>query len=199
MKKEELEAKGLDAEQIKFVMSENGKSITKYQKKVEEQDQKLEELQKKLEVSESTLKGFEDADIEGLKAKLEEYETKVAQLEQEAATERLQREYDNAIKNGLEEYTFSSESAKRDVIRQLKEADLKLEDGKLLGLGDLMKKIKEQDKGAFVDVEQKKAEETRIRGKEITTGQKPGKTKLSLGELMKLKNENPKMNIDEYL
>ena len=83
---------------------------------------------------------------------------------------------------------------------EIKESGLKLKDGKILGLNDLLGQIKERDASAFVDEEQEKAKQKAAR---FSTSFKPSGSngtytkqdfaKMSLDERIKLKNADPDM------
>lgn len=77
---------------------------------------------------------------------------------------------------------------------QIKAAELKLKDGKILGLTDLVNQIKEADASAFVDEDQRKLEEGKARfTTQHKTGSGTGKklSEMTLDERMKLKAESP--------
>ena len=58
---------------------------------------------------------------------------------------------------------FSSEAAKKSVMADIKEAGLKLKDGKILGLNDLIEQMKQSDASAFVDESQQQAQQQQAR------------------------------------
>ena len=57
---------------------------------------------------------------------------------------------------------------------EVKEAGLKLKDGKILGLSDLIGQIKERDASAFVDEQQQQAQQRAARFTAPGTGRTPG-------------------------
>ena len=61
------------------------------------------------------------------------------------------------MKTEFEGIKFSSEAAKRAIMAEVKDAGLKLKDGKILGLNDLISQMKEKDASAFVDETQQNA------------------------------------------
>lgn len=199
MKTEDLKAQGLNQEQIDFVMKANGKDLSKLQDQLKKQDETISDLSNKLETANETVRSFKDVDVEGLQTKIQEYEKKIADIEAKAELERTQKEFDSALKGVLSEFEFSSEGAKRDVIRQIKEADLKVKDGKIIGINDVLKDIQEADKSAFIDKEQREAEKGRAKFGDTTGKHVPPKKKIPMSQLMKMKNENPDLNIDDYI
>lgn len=197
MKTEDLQAKGLTQEQIDFVMAENGKDLKKLQKENENLTADRDTWKEKAETAETTLKGFEGVDLETMQKELADWKTKAENAENEAKKQIYDRDFADALKAELEDVKFTSEAAKRDVMAQIKAAELKLKDGKILGLSDLIDQIKKADASAFVDEKQQGLEANRAR---FTTAAKPGSgarlsgkklSEMTLDERMKLKASDP--------
>ena len=97
--------------------------------------------------------------------------------------------YDFAVKEYASTKEFSSEAAKRDFVRQLKEANLKMDGDKIMGADDFATKYESENANAFVV---KKDPEPNPGPKIVLpTGGGEGPKKPSLSDLMRLKNENP--------
>lgn len=172
MKTEDLQAKGLTQEQIDFVMAENGKDLKKLQKENENLTADRDTWKEKAETAETTLKSFEGIDPDKIQSELKEWQQKAADAEKNAQQQIYDRDFADALKAELEEVKFTSEAAKRDVVSQIKAAELKLKDGKILGLTDLIDQIKKADASAFVDEKQQELENNRA--KIWTAPAKPG-------------------------
>ena len=170
MKTEDLQAKGLTQEQIDFVMAENGKDLKKLQKENENLTADRDTWKEKAETAETTLKSFDGIDPDKIQSELKEWQQKAADAEKNAQQQIYDRDFADALKAELEDVKFTSEAAKRDVMSQIKAAELKLKDGKILGLSDLIDQIKKADASAFVDEKQQELENNRAR---FTTAAKP--------------------------
>jgi len=153
MKKEELQALGLTDEQISKVFELNGKDIKAEQRKTEKAEQERDQYKERAESAEETLKGFDGVDVDGLNKQITEWKTKAEQAEKDYQQKIYDRDFADALKTELDEIKFSSEAAKKAVTADIKEAGLKLKDGKILGLGDLIKQIRESDASAFAEDE----------------------------------------------
>ena len=154
-----------------------------------------------------------DKDLDALKTKLDEAGTdasKIAGLSDELAT--LQSKYDadvKAYKTQLKEQAydfatkeyastkeFSSEAAKRDFLRQFKEASLKMDGDKIMGADDFFNKYAEENPTALAtkpEPQPQPAPNPKPAFVNPTGGTEPPKP--SLSELMRMKNENPDMQI----
>lgn len=163
MKTEELKAQGLTEEQISFVMAENGKDLKKLQKENDNLTADRDTWKEKAEAAETTLKGFEGVDLETMQKELADWKQKATEAEKNAQAQLYERDFNDALKAELENVKFSSEAAKRAIMAEVKEAGLKLKDGKILGLNDLISQMKEKDASAFVDEEQQKAQQNAAR------------------------------------
>lgn len=195
-----LEVPSDKAEAFKKEFVENYKAVAELEKKTTkivalEEDKKA--LEEQLKTANETIAGFEGADVEGLKQQIADYNQKLKDTEEQYKKEIEQRDFKDALTEAMKEVEFTSEYAKKSVMAEIEAAGLKLIDGKIIGLNDLLETIKEKDKAAFVDKEQEQLEQ----GKAKFTSPlniKEG-TKLSTSELMKLKNQYPNLDITKYM
>lgn len=163
MKTEELKAQGLTEEQISFVMAENGKDLKKLQKENDNLSADRDTWKEKAEAAETTLKGFEGVDLETMQKELSDWKQKATEAEKKAQEQIYERDFADTLKTEFEGIEFSSEAAKRAIMAEVKEAGLKLKDGKILGLNDLISQMKEKDASAFIDEGQQKAQQNAAR------------------------------------
>lgn len=200
MKTEELKAQGLTEEQISFVMAENGKDLKKLQKENDNLTSERDTWKEKAEAAETTLKGFEGVDLETMQKELSDWKQKATEAEKNAQAQLYERDFADALKTEFEGIKFSSDAAKRAIMAEVKKADLKLKDGKILGLNDLLSQMKEKDASAFVDDAQQQAQQNMARftapaGKSGSAGTltKADWKGMSLDERIALKNSNPEL------
>ena len=163
MKTEELKAQGLTEEQISFVMAENGKDLKKLQKENDNLSADRDTWKEKAEAAETTLKGFEGVDLETMQREISDWKQKATEAEKNAQAQLYERDFSDALKTEFEGIKFSSEAAKRAIMAEVNEAGLKLKDGKILGLNDLLSQMKEKDASAFVDDAQQQVQQNMAR------------------------------------
>ena len=200
MKTEELKAQGLTYEQISFVMAENGKDLKKLQKENDNLTTDRDTWKEKAEAAEATLKGFEGVDLETMQKELSDWKQKATEAEKNAQAQLYERDFADALKTEFEGIKFSSEAAKRAIMAEVKEAGLKLKDGKILGLNDLLSQMKDKDASAFVYDAQQQAQKNMARftapaGKSGRAGTltKADWKGMSLDDRIALKNSNPEL------
>lgn len=180
--------------EIKSALSEHYKNVSEVNKTLAKVEADRDKWKTQAEEATKTLKTFEGIDPTEIKGELEEWKKKAAEAETNAQKQIYERDFADALKTEMEAYKFTSEAARRDVMSQIKAAELKLKDGKILGLSDLVNQIKESDASAFVDEGQQKLENGKAR---FTTQRKTGNgtgkklTEMTLDERMKLKAESP--------
>ena len=199
MKTEELKAQGLTEEQISFVMAENGKDLKKLQKENDNLTSERDTWKEKAEAAETTLKGFEGVDLETMQKELSDWKQKAADAEKNAQEQLYERDFSDALKTEFEGIKFSSEAAKRAIMAEVKAAGLKLKDGKILGLNDLLSQMKEKDASAFIDDAQQQEQQNMARftapikgttGGALTKSDFKG---MSLDAKIELKLKNPEL------
>ena len=187
MKTEDLQEIGLTDEQVKKVFELSGKDVNAEKRKTEKAESERDQWKNRAEVAEETLKGFEGIDVEELNKQIEDWKEKAKAAENDYKNQLYDRDFNDALKAEMEQYKFSSESAKRAIMSEVKDAGLKLKDGKILGLGDLMAQIKERDASAF----QADGGGAKFTDKPKEQGANLGFDKMSLMEKMKFATEHP--------
>ena len=181
---------------VKKALSEHYKNIAEHNKAISKLEADRDTWKEKAETAEEALKGFEGIDPAQIQAQLAEYKKKAEDAEKDRDAKLYERDFADALKAELENVKFSSEAAKKAVMADIKEAGLKLKDGKILGLNDLISQMKEKDASAFVDEAQQQAQQnaarfTAPRGQQTPPGGAKDFKSMSLDERMKLKAENP--------
>lgn len=148
---------------VKKALSEHYKNTAEHNKAISKLETDRDAWQKRAEDAEETLKGFEGIDPAQVQSQLAEYKKKAEDAEKDRDAKLYERDFMDALKAELEGVKFTSEAAKRSVMSDIKEAGLKLKDGKILGLNDLISQMKEKDASAFVDEKQEQLEAGRAK------------------------------------
>ncbi len=138
-------------------VSENYITKAEHEKKLGKVETDRDTWKEKAETAETTLKGFEGVDLETMQKELSDWKQKAENAEKDAQAKLYERDFADALKTDFEGIKFSSEAAKRAIMAEVKDAGLKLKDGKILGLNDLISQMKEKDASAFVDEAQQNA------------------------------------------
>lgn len=152
-------------------VAENYLTKAELDKKIGKIETDRDNWKEKAEAAEKTLKSFDGIDPAQIQTELATWKKKAEDAEKNAQAQIYERDFADALKAELENVKFSSEAAKRDVTSQIKAAELKMKDGKILGLSDLIEQIKKNDASAFVDEHQQQLEAGRAR---FTQPQNPG-------------------------
>lgn len=200
----ELEKIGLEMtdeqkEAITKKFSEEVISNFEHEKKLGKTETDRDNWKKRAEDAEGTLEGLEGKDFDAIQKERDEWKQKAENAEIEYKKNLHNRDYSDAVKEHVESLTFTSESAKKAYIADLTAADLTMKDGKIYGLSDFHASYLKSDPSAFVTEEQQKANGnmaafTTQMGSQPTPG-----TKVTPEQLMKMKNENPNLDISQYM
>ena len=188
---------------LKKEMSENYRTISDYNKAVEKRDeykQSLDDVQEKLD-------GFKDVNVDDMKRQIEDLKKELkdekdsrAAEAKKAETEKRVREFlEKTGENGERVYDFLNDITENHYKNALMEELGKdsAKDKSIEYLFNLM--ITDQDgkqkEGIFVNkFEQNKARFTNPNKPQPQKGKK-----YSISELMKMKNENPGLDITQYM
>ena len=180
--------------EIKSALSAHYKNAAEVSKTLAKVEADRDKWKTQAEEAAATLKTFEGIDPEKIQDELESWKKKAAEAEANAQQQIYDRDFADALKSEMESYKFTSEAAKRDVMSQIKAAELKLKNGKILGLSDLVAQIKETDASAFVNEQQQNMEKNKAKfTSQHNTGNGSGRklSDMTLDERMKLKAEDP--------
>lgn len=151
MKREFLEALGLEKEAVDKILDENSRDIGREKQKAEQARADLEAARNTLAEREADLSKLQQdaGDAEAIRRQLEELQTKYdaeAQAHQEALAER---DYLDAVSAATADLKFSSKAAKTAFTADLKAKKLPLKDGKLEGFEQYLAEAKKADPEAF--------------------------------------------------
>lgn len=163
MKTDELKAWGLTDEQSEKVMAQYGKDVSKLQKENEKLTADRDKEKERADTAEETLKKFDGVDVETMQAEIATWQQKAKDAEKDYADKLAQRDFEDALKEEISGYKFTSEAARKAIMAEIREAGLKVKDGKILGLSDLLAQMKEKDASAFVDEKQEQLEAGRAK------------------------------------
>ena len=149
MKRKFLEDLGLTKEQIDSVMAENGKDIEAEKEKAATTNAELEDVKNQLKEANSTITDLKksNADNETLQTKVKEYEDTIKSQKADYEAKVRNLTLDSAIEKAL-----SKANAKHSDLLSTKINKEKLvigEDGKVTGLDDQLKELKETYKDLF--------------------------------------------------
>lgn len=148
---EELEA-AIDADKgITLVNLKDGGYVSEEKFKAKETE--LKGVQAQLTTANETIKGFEGQDVEGIKRKVSEWETRYNTDTQELRDKLAAQARSHAEEMFLSGYQFTSKAARNGVLAELRAKEFKLgDDGSLLGGKEFMDSLMENEdyKGAFV-------------------------------------------------
>lgn len=145
---------GLPKEVIDKLMEMNGNSINELKKEIEKLKTEKEGIETQLTEANSKIEGFKEIDIDKIRAEVDEWKEKYETDTKNLKDSLTQKDYDYKVQELTNSLKFSSNGAKKSFINDLKEKDLKLEDGKLLGFDDFVKSYQENDPMAFMKEEE---------------------------------------------
>lgn len=185
--------------EIEKALSGEYLSELEVEKKLNKAELERDGWKKKAEDAETTLKGFEGKDFEGIQKDRDEWKKRAEDAEADFRKKIEERDYADAVDKHVADITFTSESAKKAYVAELKAAGLKIKDGKIFGLQEFKEEYSKNDPNAIVSEEQQRANgNMAVFTSKMGNPPKPG-TKLGMSELMKLKNENPGLDITQYM
>ena len=163
---------------------------------ISNRDKDLKTLKEQLETAAQT-DGADKQALEKLTADMSALQDKYNADTKAYKAQLAEQSYDFAVKEYANSIEFSSAAAKRDFIGQLKQAGLKMDGDMILGADDFRTKYQEANSDAFpTKAEPTPAEPEAPLPKFVEPTGAPAGKKLSLSELMRMKNENPDVDIN---
>lgn len=149
---------------LQAILTENQKDVSEIERARAALETERNGLKEQLTTANTEIQSYKDMDIDGIKQKATDWETKY-NTDTQALQQQLQEQaYGYAVDKAIGGVKFSSTAAKKAFTADLKAKALKLEDGKLLGLDDYVKAYKEMDPDAFAAEEDAPHIVSRTRG-----------------------------------
>ena len=164
-------------------------------------DAKITELkgvQKQLEDANAEIKSYKDMDIEGIKQKAAEWESKYEKDTQALKDQLASQETEFAAKTYLGSFEYANELVRDAIYAKFMEKGFKREGDKFLGADDFMAEMKAAYPSGFVSHDPEPEGDPAPQSKpQFSSKQPPAppQKKRSLLELMKYKNEHPEAQI----
>lgn len=141
-------------------VADNYKTVVEVDKKIGKLEAERDQWKSQAETAEETLKGFEGKDFDAIIKDRDDWKVKADNAKKDYEAKLYERDFADALDKEIANIRFTSESAKKAVMDEIRNAGLKLSDNKILGLNDLVAQIKTRDASAFVDEEQEHLEQT---------------------------------------
>lgn len=136
-------------EVIDQILAESEKELEAGKNQVEALTTERDGLKTQLDAANGEIKSYKEMDIDGIKAKSAEWESKYNADTQKLKDDLAAAQYGYSVKDAVSAMRFSSESAKKAFVADLTAKKLPLQDGKLLGLEDYVKSYRDSDPDAF--------------------------------------------------
>lgn len=185
----------------KFVDLTEGNYVSKqkYDNEISQRDNQITTLNETITQRNTDLKNLqttlkEVGDLEELKTaskNLSDLQKKYDKDMKAYKQQLSQQEYEFAVKDFANSKNFTSNAAKRDFIQSMLAKDLKIEEGRIIGAEDFVELYSKDNADAFVVP--KNEPDPKPQFTQPTGDNKP--KKLTLSEMMQMKNENPDVDI----
>ena len=179
------EGKYVDRHKYEDDISKKDVEINTLNETITTRDSDLANLQEQLKNA-----GVDAEKLEALTNSFNDLQTKYAN-ETEALNAKLSAQaYEFAVRDFANNQKFSSSAAKRMFEQDMIAKNLPMENGKIMGANDWLKEYAKENKDSFVP--DKPAEPKKPEFSAPTSGGGSGTgAKMSLSEMMRMKNENP--------
>lgn len=184
---------------LKQKMRENYRTKADYDKAIEKRDEykeSLDDVQEKLD-------GFKDVDVDDLKGQISTLTKQLNDEKEERAKDAARVELDKNVNTFLSDKKFVNALTEKSIRASLME-ELEKDTAKGKSIEDIFKGLISDKEGnqmenILISEEQQRANQNAARFTEpMKRKPGPGKT-YSMAELMKMKNDNPGLDITQYM
>ena len=185
----------------KFVDLSEGKYVSrqKFDDEISQRDTRIQDLSTTITSRDTDLANLQQTlkdagDLDALKQASKDLADLQKRYDKETKDYQAQltrQAYEFAVKEFANGKQFTSKAAKRDFTQAMLAKNLQFEDGKIIGAEDFVQMYSKDNDDAFVK------QTSQDPKPQFTQGTNPKKPeKLSLSEMMKMKNENPDATFD---
>lgn len=193
MKTEELVELGLTDEQAAKTFELHGKELTKLQNTITTLTTERDNYKSQFDAANQQIEQFKGLNVEEIRKAADEWKAKYEAAEADYQSQLAARDYDAAALAALADVKFTSKAAKTAFLAQLKEKQLKLENGSLVGFADVLEQAKADDPSAFASDKLPPKFTDPITGAPLPEVTKEAFAKMSYMEKVKLKNDQPEI------
>ena len=179
-------------------------SVAKHEDEIAKLNTQVKTLNETLETRDTDLKDLQgklkDAGDNASKLETLSNDLNALQSKYEADTKAYQAQlskqaYEFAVSEFANSYNFTSKAAKKDFIREMTDANLKMDEKGIIGSKDFYERYAEENKDAFVVEKPQEPSKPIPQLTTSTTEDVKSNHKHSLSELMSAKNANPNATI----
>lgn len=156
LKKLGIEVSDEQKESLKKSMGEELYSKKEMEDKVNKASSESEQWKTRAESAEKMLEGLDGKSPEDILKERDEWKRQAEDSKKDYEAKIAEHEKDELLKEAFAEIEFTSESAKKAIMKDISES-VSVKNGKLIGFSDLIEEAKKTDANAFVNKQNPKA------------------------------------------
>nr|DAI95704.1 MAG TPA: minor structural protein [Caudoviricetes sp.] len=194
MKREEITALGIeDKDVLDKIMSIHGVDIEKHKSATAAVTTERDNYKAQLEAANQQIEQFKGLNIEQIQQAADDWKAKYEAAEANYQSKLAERDYNDAALAALSDVKFTSKAAKSVLLATLKEKQLKLDNGKLVGFDEILNQAKADDPSAFASDKPAPKFTDPITGAPLPEVTKEAFAKMPYMEKLKIKTEQPEI------
>ena len=156
LKKLGIEVSDEQKESLKKSMGEELYSKKEMEDKVNKASSESEQWKTRAESAEKMLEGLDGKSPEDILKERDDWKRQAEDSKKDYEAKIAEHEKDELLKEAFSEIEFTSESAKKAIMKDISES-VSVRNGKLIGFSDLIEEAKKTDANAFVNKQNPKA------------------------------------------
>ena len=156
LKKLGIEISDEQKESLKKSMGEELYSKEEMEDKVKKASSESEQWKTRAESAEKMLEGLDGKSPEDILKERDDWKRQAEDSKKDYEAKIAEHEKDELLKEAFAEIEFTSESAKKAIMKDISES-VSVKNGKLIGFSDLIEEAKKTDANAFVNKQNPKA------------------------------------------
>lgn len=156
LKKLGIEVSDEQKESLKKSMGEELYSKKEMEDKVDKASSESEQWKNRAESAEKMLEGLDGKSPEDILKERDDWKRQAEDSKKDYEAKIAEHEKDELLKEAFAEIEFTSESAKKAIMKDISES-VSVKNGKLIGFSDLIEEAKKTDANAFVNKQNPKA------------------------------------------
>lgn len=156
LKKLGIEVSDEQKESLKKSMGEELYSKKEMEDKVNKASSESEQWKTRAESAEKMLEGLDGKSPEDILKECDDWKRQAEDSKKDYEAKIAEHEKDELLKEAFAEIEFTSESAKKAIMKDISES-VSVRNGKLIGFSDLIEEAKKTDANAFVNKQNPKA------------------------------------------
>lgn len=192
LKNLDIEVPSEKQSELTKLVAENYKTVVEVDKKIAKLELERDKWKNDAETNAETLKNFDGKDFDAIQNEVEILKGKLKTANEDYEKKIYDRDFNDLLTKEMANVKFTTELGGESIIQKIKDANLKMQDGKILGLNDYIGVLKEKYPSEFVNEQEEQLKKQQAK---FTQPMKPTNNTLTKEDINKVTDRQERLRL----